>query len=131
MGLDMSLYRMKLADAEKDFDKAEKEEVIYWRKANQIRQWFVENCDYPVDGNCEWAEVTKENLETLIEDCQNVLDRKVEASEVLPTSSGFFFGSTSYDEYYLENLRHTIECATRVLETTDFDTEVLYYTDWW
>ena len=131
MGLDMSLYRMKQADAEKDFAKVEKEEVIYWRKANQIRQWFVENCGYPEYGNCVWAKVTKEDLEKLIEDCQNVLDGNVKASDVLPTSSGFFFGSTSYDEYYLEDLMHTVECATNVLETTDFDTEVLYYTDWW
>ena len=51
--------------------------------------------------------------------------------ELLPSTEGFFFGSTDYDEYYLESLRETIEICDRVLETTDFNTQMVYYCSSW
>jgi len=35
----------------------------------------------------------------------------------LPTGSGFFFGSTNYDEYYFGDLNDTIGIITRCLES--------------
>ena len=49
----------------------------------------------------------------------------------LPTQSGFFFGSTGYDEYYLEDIEDTIEILTNVLETTDFETQMIAYSSSW
>ena len=47
--------------------------VAYWRKANQIHHWFVENCQGGVD-ECQKAYVSREQLEELRDLCQRVLD---------------------------------------------------------
>ena len=53
------------------------------------------------------------------------------AEELLPSTSGFFFGSTDYDEYYVDDIKNTIDIINKVLETTDFDTQMLYYGSSW
>jgi hypothetical protein len=119
--------------------------VGYWRKANAIHRWFVENVQDGED-NCRDYYVSREQLMELRDLCQKALDkaqtvegevctgvsyssegRKVltqsgkivtnpEAmEELLPTQEGFFFGSTEYDEFYLQDLRDTIEIVNRVL----------------
>ena len=65
-----------------------------------------------------------------IEPGKVVIDPSV-AEELLPTCSGFFFGSTSYDEYYVESIRETIEMINVILDTTDFDNEMIYYVSSW
>ena len=137
------------------------EEVGYWRKANAIHKWFVDNVQNEVD-DCGDYEVSKEQLEELLETCIKVRDcSKLEngwvkngeryengqwlpcveegeyivnpdiAEELLPTQGGFFFGSTSYDQWYMEDIINTIDILTKVLETTDFDMEMIVYTSSW
>lgn len=53
------------------------------------------------------------------------------ANELLPTQGGFFFGSTDYDEQYLEDVRETIEMINVILDTTDFEREAIYYVSSW
>lgn len=106
-------------------------EVGYWRKANQIRNWFVNNCNYPEDGNCEKVEVTKENLEKLMNTCREVLANHDLAEKLLPSSRGFFFGSYDYDEWYFLQLEDTIRICEDVILDTDWEKEEVIYTDWW
>lgn len=107
------------------------EQVGYWRKANAIHQWFVDNVQDGED-DCDYHnEVTKEVLEDLLDICQQVLDNHDLAYELLPTQSGFFFGGTEYDEYYFDDIKDTIEIIKNVLETTDFDKEMIYYVSSW
>jgi hypothetical protein len=137
------------------------EDVGYWRKANAIHRWFVENVQGGVD-DCGCYEVSKEQLEELLAICIQVRDKSkmadgmIEngytyengkrepimesgkyianseiAAKLLPTTSGFFFGSTNYDEWYMEDIKHTIDVLTKVLETTDFDLEVIAYDSSW
>jgi hypothetical protein len=49
------------------------EEVAYWRKANHIHQWFVDNCQ---DGNddCRESWVDREQLVELVELCKEIRD---------------------------------------------------------
>lgn len=139
------------------------EQVGYWRKANEIHNWFVKNVQDGEDDCGYHNEVTKEILEELLDICQIVLNNcelitgKVEngysfddngnrvynyidgnvvadpsiAMELLPTQSGFFFGGTSYDEWYVDDIKDTIDIITKVLETTDFDKEMIYYVSSW
>lgn len=138
------------------------EQVGYWRKANQIHNWFVENVQDGVDDCRYHNEVTQEALEELLDVCQRVLDgcklvngkikneatmedgqwvsnmeegQYVEdptiAEELLPSTHRFFFGSTDYDEYYVRDIENTIDIVTKVLETTDFDTQMIYYVSSW
>jgi hypothetical protein len=71
-------------------------------------------------------------LVSLKETCEKVLDDKSLAEELLPTTSGFFFGSTDYDEYYEAELRETIRIVDRVLQDSRFekDTYFSYQASW-
>lgn len=83
-------------------------EVGYWRKANQIHKWFVDNVQGGVD-NCQPFYVPFECIIDLYDTVCEVLNDHEKAEELLPSESGFFFGSTGYDEYYYEDLEDTKE----------------------
>lgn len=111
------------------------EEIGYWRKANSIHNWFVNNIQNGVD-NCGIYEVTKEQLEDLLSVCKEVLNGskvkgKSVAEELLPTKSGFFFGGTDYDKWYYEDVEHTIKIIENALNTTDFEHEIIMYHSSW
>ena len=113
------------------------EEIMYWRKANQIHGWFVEH------GN----EVTEdvmyrldfEQIKELYDTCKKALDilntapkrttqvvggwkngeeymvdvevydNTDEIMELLPPVKGFFFGSYEIDDWYKSNLEETVK----------------------
>lgn len=118
--------------------------VAYWRKANHIHKWFVDNVQNGED-DCGFYEVTKEQLEELLEICVAVRDNSKLVNEdgnkyiknpslaesLLPTQDGFFFGGTSYDEWYLYDIRYTIRELRKILRTTDFEHEIVFYTSSW
>ena len=105
------------------------ESVGYWRKANAIHQWFVDTCQ---DGNddCREAYVSREQLEELRKVCLMVIDNNALAGEHLPTQSGFFFGSTEYDEWYYADLKDTVAIIDRCLNEVP-DTYEFYYGSSW
>lgn len=107
------------------------EQVGYWRKANEIHHWFVENVQDGEDDCGYHREVTKEDLEELRDICHEVLCNPDVADDRLPTRGGFFFGSTDYDEWYMNDLRDTMDIVEEVLKTTDFDKEMIYYVSSW
>ena len=47
-------------------------ELAYWRKANQIHKWFVDNVQEGVD-NCGEYYVSHEKLQELLDTVNNVL----------------------------------------------------------
>jgi hypothetical protein len=53
------------------------------------------------------------------------------AQEKLPTTKGFFFGSTEYREWYVADLKDIVETFTKVLDETDFDTDQILMYCWW
>lgn len=104
------------------------EEVAYWRKANHIHKWFVDNVQNGKD-ECEETYVSREKLIALLEACQTAIEEPSKKEQVLPTKSGFFFGSTEYDEYYLGHTKDTIKILTALLaEENDGD---FYYRSSW
>lgn len=106
--------------------------VAYWRKANQIHSWFVQNVQNGVD-NCERFFVDEEKLTELRDLCKKVLDSKSEdvARELLEPKSGFFFGSTTIDEWYWENLETTVKALDKVLTNPKFEGCSFYYRASW
>lgn len=90
-------------------------EVAYWRKANAIHQWFVENVQDGVD-ECQRAYVSREQLQELLDTVKAVLANTDEAGELLPPQAGFFFGSTEIDEWYIEDMKNTVEMLTEALD---------------
>lgn len=121
------------------------EEVMYWRKANQIHHWFVQNVQDGVDDCGEYV-VSPEQLQQLVQDCKEVLEDVDKGGDILPTVDtcrcprctvgGFFFGSTDYDEYYIEGIKETLNVLEPLLTEIEkanqggewFD---IYYTSSW
>lgn len=122
------------------------ENVGYWRKANQIHKWFVDNVQKGKD-DCGEYEVNYEQLSELLSLCKQVKEGSklvdgaitngytfeggvkvpiVEegkeianpeiAQKLLPAASGFFFGSTDYDEYYMADINETIDIIEPLLK---------------
>jgi hypothetical protein len=82
--------------------------ACYWRKANQIHEWFVQNVQGGED-DCRPYNVSMEDIRLLVKLCKDVLADHSKAEEYLPTQEGFFFGNTDYDEYYYQDLEDTIK----------------------
>ena len=94
------------------------EEVGYWRKANAIHKWFVENVQNGED-DCREYYVDIEKLKDLYDRCNQIMEDNTKANELLPTQSGFFFGSTEYDEWYFNDIKQTIEILKPIIELND------------
>ena len=90
--------------------------VAYWRKANAIHGWFVENLANGVD-ECQSIYVTKENLIELRDLAASALKEPAMAGDILPPTPGFFFGSYDIDEWYMEDMKLTVEQIDKVLES--------------
>lgn len=103
-------------------------EEMYWRKANHIHNWFVENIQDGED-NCKVNYVPIEKLEKLRDLCFYIMKDKDKAIELLPTVDGFFFGSTDYDEYYFEQVSATYDVLNRLVENYPMD--LYYYESSW
>jgi hypothetical protein len=89
--------------------------VAYWRKANQIHAWFINNYAEGVD-DCKPVYVGERyHLSILRNLCQEVIDDHSKAEELLPVGEGFFFGSYEYNEYYFADLTNTIEQLDKLL----------------
>ena len=139
-----------------------REEAIYWRKANHIHKWFVDNVQEGEDDCKEWG-VSRKKLKELFEViCEvlasselvdgevvngfkytdnkkrvpilekgKVMKDKTKAEELLPTQSGFFFGSYDYDEYYWNDLVETRDKLKKILDSKDSeDTYYVYRSSW-
>lgn len=137
------------------------ESLTSWRKANHIHNWFVENVQDGVDdcGRYEVTKEQLEELlyichkviagsklvkgpivngqtykngqwENCYIDGEYIEDPTV-AKELLPTTSGFFFGGTEYDQWYYADLKDTVAAIEKVLATTDFEHEIVMYSSSW
>lgn len=134
------------------------ESVGYWRKANAIHAWFVENVQDGED-DCKEYYVSREQLKELLDIVDTVLkasklvkgkvtngysyengERKpiledgeyIENPEVakklLPTTEGFFFGGTEYDQWYYKDLENT---KTMLEELLQEESGEFYYSSSW
>jgi hypothetical protein len=98
------------------------EEIGYWRKANAIHKWFVDNIQKGQD-DCGEYFVFPNQLQKLKDLCLQVIEDGNKAPELLPTNSGCFFGSTEYDEYYFDDLHETV----KIIDEALLDPEGAYY----
>jgi hypothetical protein len=83
-------------------------EAMYWRKANAIHKWFVDNVQNGED-ECREHYVTREQLKELRDLCAKALTDPENAGDYLSPTAGFFFGSTDIDEWYFEAMRATVD----------------------
>lgn len=135
------------------------EEVMYWRKSNAIHKWFVDNlasgvdeCQ-PIDVSSNdlinLRDLCKEVLDKVevkkgvIQNGSSLQDGEwvpnfepgemimnaEEIEKILPTSSGFFFGSTNYEQWYLEDIKQTYEKLNELL-SEDPKAYYIYQASW-
>jgi hypothetical protein len=135
------------------------EDVGYWRKANAIHRWFVEHVqDGEDDCKPYWvsreqlaelleavnqvlasAKLVKGQvtngytfkdgkMEPILQDGETMADPSV-AEDLLPTQAGFFFGSTDYDQWYVDDLKETQRMLSAAL-ADDSDGEFYYQASW-
>ena len=105
--------------------------VGYWRKANQIHQWFVDNCGRGED-DCRPYYVQREQLQELLQTCKEIKKAKHPdvANDLLPPQSGFFFGSYEIDEWYWEQIDDTIAQLEKVLTEVPEGWDFYYQASW-
>lgn len=118
------------------------ENVGYWRKANQIHNWFVYNVQNGED-DCREYMVSRQDFENLLESVNLVLNAKgtPEESSIIEENlapvEGFFFGTTEINESYWEDLEITKQIVSDVLAEMDEDGKNpdswvdYYYTSSW
>ena len=143
MGLDMYMVRVdnktckpiKEGDDIVSFD-SKTDEVAYWRKQNMLHHFILEQTGADHNMNCTYVEVPYEVLYEFIGRANDILKargshRESLAEKLLPTHSGFFFGSTEYDKWYYESLKNIRADFRSIIQTTDFVNQTLYYSCWW
>lgn len=112
----------------------DEKEIAYFRKVNFLLPFF----NYQQN----WSDVIIEKclVENLVNLCNDILKLyhkhkvgefdKFElikfVSEHLPTTSGFFFGSTEYDEYYFKNVESVRDKFSNILDTFDWENEIFF-----
>lgn len=102
-------------------------EAAYWRKANQIHAWFVDNVQDGED-ECRPHGVPREKLQELRDLCQQAFVRK--DASLLEPRSGFFFGSTEIDDWYWEGLKNTVEMLDNILSKFSDKWDFEYQSSW-
>lgn len=105
-------------------------EAAYWRKANAIHQWFVNNVQEGRD-DCGHYYASRAKLEELAELCNEVLQDRDRAGELLPTQGGFFFGGTEYGEWYWHQVEYTRDRLRKLLDDPNLENwEFQYHSSW-
>jgi hypothetical protein len=105
-------------------------DAMYWRKANAIHKWFVDNVQDGVD-DCRRHYFKFSDLLKLRMLCDQVLKNRHLADKLLPTQEGFFFGHYEYDEYYFGSIQDTIKMIDGLKQIGHIDSFDLYYQSSW
>ena len=100
----------------------------YWRKANQIHAWFVDNVQQGND-DCGEYYVSHEKLKELLDLVNKALAER--DPNLLQPRAGFFFGSYDIDEWYWNDLKNTKAKLERIFALPEMSKLSFYYTSSW
>lgn len=106
--------------------------VGYWRKANAIHGWFVNELANGLD-ECQEISVSRESLVKLHNLCLTAVNVPKLAAKVLPPTEGFFFGGGEVDKCYMQDLTDTIKIIDHILSIIpedDYKWEFIYQASW-
>jgi hypothetical protein len=102
-------------------------EDAYFRKVNFIYEYFR---NLLVDECCK---VTKDDIKALIDTCADVLKHNGDedyARLYLPTTGGFFFGSTEYDDWYWVAVKNCLKQMKKLHKSMKDEDFVLWIFSW-
>lgn len=112
----------------------DEKEIAYFRKVNFLLPFF----NYQENGSDVIIEkCLVENLVNLCNDILKLYHKHKSGefdrfelikfvSEHLPTTNGFFFGSTEYDENYFKNVESARDKFSNILDTFDWENEIFF-----
>lgn len=137
------------------------EESCYWRKANAIHKWFVDKVQGGIDdckpyyvelsdledllslckevkekaiiksGKIKNGETLKNGeWEPIMEDGEYI-ENADEIAKILPTTSGCFFGSVDYDQWYMQDIEYTIKKLEEIIKKEKEENEKGIYSDYY
>lgn len=119
MGLDIYFIRKK------------SRQIGYFRKVNFLVKYFSD-LGFDVENQIPFK-ISEEDAKILLDRCEEVLKDHSKAPSLLPTMSGFFFGSIEYDEYYYEDVKEVRDYIKNTLlpefEKLDNDSDI-YFETW-
>jgi hypothetical protein len=94
------------------FNKVKHTEIGYFRKVNFLVKFFEDRGFEREKSTCY---VSEDDARDLLDCCNRVLEDHSLAEELLPTTEGFFFGDTEYDEYYFDDVKDVKEFCENTL----------------
>ena len=80
--------------------------IAYFRKVNLLFAYFQDKGTL-VDEY--FAPIDKATCLDIIDRCEKVLADHMQCDKLLPCRSGFFFGSTAYDEWYFKDVENVLK----------------------
>ena len=96
---------------------------------------LLESCQF-IKARCKLKKGMIKNGSTYVDgkeipnmEAGKIMTNKKYAEKLIPTQSGFFFGSTDYDEYYMQDIDHTIKVLTEELKKDD-GADYYYHSSW-
>lgn len=112
-------------------DKVKYRRLGYFRKVNFLVKFFTDK-GFDVEHQTPFT-IYKQSIEELKSLCEEVLKDNSKASELLPTMSGFFFGSTKYDDYYFKDVEKVKNWCDEILPEFDSlkDNEYIQFSTWY
>jgi hypothetical protein len=102
-------------------------EVAYWRKFNALHGFIVEHFNNGKD-DCSPIPLNLEDLKTIHN--QLVKTIKENNPELLPPTSGFFFGNTEVDDYYWSDISDAINTFEEIINMEDSNVYYEYHASW-
>lgn len=109
--------------------------VAYWRKANSIHAWMVQNL---ADGKdeCQRIYLDHDHINKLINKCKAALSLyrsgEIEgAGRMMPPQGGFFFGNTDVKDCWAKDMEDTIKQLAPLLDPELSKKYSFYYRASW
>ena len=123
-----------------EIEKSQIEDLVY--KAKELLALY-DTISYQlhlqqIDVNY-YKEIYKDNQKMRNERCKPVLKKMEEiwkpfesvAQEMLPTTTGCFFGNQEYRDWYVADLKEIVAVFEKILDEIDFDVEQVLMYCWW
>lgn len=104
-----------------------------WENAHQIHNWFVKNVQNDINDHNRYI-VKKEQLEELLNICQQIIEHNFDpkiAKKLLSAKEDFFFKSILHQYKYEADIEEAVDILRKIIDTTDFEKEIVTYQSSW
>lgn len=110
-------------------------QIGYWRKFNALHGFIVEHYADGED-NCRKIYLSKDDIKEILDTLKEVKANPNSAMDIMPPTSGFFFGSKDIDEWFIRDVEYSVELFEDVLEMLEKNDkrknyyEIYYQASW-